>query len=117
MQNPLRGTFEVELPDGTKLNALLNMHAVHLFLEEGKHKLTDLDILLNEQPLATIPALAWAGVRTHHLLEDSEPPISRGRFEALLGSTDWTALANAVGQALHLDDGTEAQKKVESQSK
>jgi hypothetical protein len=117
MANPLRGQFEVELPDGTKIEALLNMHAVQLFLSEGEHKLSDLDILLNEEPLKTIPALAWAGVRTHHLLEDSEPPISRGRFDALLGSTDWTALANAVGQALHLDDGTEAKKKVESENK
>ena len=116
MANPLRGQFEVELPDGSTIPALLNMHAVHLFLKEGNHKLTDLDILLNEEPLATIPTLAWAGVRTHHLLEDKEPPMSRGRFEALLGSTDWTALANAVGQALHLDDGNEG-KKAESESK
>ena len=64
MANPLRGQFEVELPDGSTIPALLNMHAVHLFLKEGNHKLTDLDILLNENH--SPPSQHWHGLAFGH---------------------------------------------------
>jgi len=111
MTNPLRGQFEVELPDGTTVPCLLNMHALGLWCREGKHKLTDLDKLLQEQPLEALPDLTWAGVRTHYLLEGKEPTLDEGRFRVLLGSSDYAVLAEHIAQALNIDDGQKTKKK------
>ena len=109
--NPLRGHFQIELPDGTALPCLLNMYAVQQWTKANNLTLTDLDTQLRENLLHALPGLAWAGVCTHYLLENAVPPIEETRFLVLLGSADWTELANNVANALSLEESTSSKKK------
>lgn len=109
--NALRGHFHIQLPDGTELPCLLNMYAVQQWTTAQGLTLTDLDTQLRENLLQALPGLTWAGVRTHYLLENTEPPIEETRFCILLGSADWAALANNVANALSLEEGTAPKKK------
>lgn len=113
--NALRGTFEIPLPDGTQVTCLMNLYALHQFCEETQTKMTDIDKALQENMLANLPKLTWAGVRTHHALREEEPPMTYQRYAILLGSTDWAPIADNVGKALQLDNA--GQKKATAKSK
>jgi hypothetical protein len=111
MLNALRGYFTIQLPDGTQVPCLLNMYAVEQWTTANKKTLSDLDHELRENLLAAIPGLAWSGVCTHYLLHEEEPPMTEQKFRILLGSADWTGLAENVAKALSLEESTGAPKK------
>lgn len=101
--NPLRGSFDIELADGTELRCLCNLYAVQRFCDDTGNNLTDLEDSLSKAPLKVMPALLWAAVETAYKLEGEEVPIVRDRFEILLGSSDWAPLVEKVGKALSLE--------------
>lgn len=108
----LRGQFDVQLEDGTKLGVLLNMSALGNFLDESGHELDDLEKLLSgKNALRSVPLLMWHGVQTFYHLNDAEPPLSQMRFTALLGSSDWSAMLDNMHTALQLEEPKKKPKK------
>lgn len=107
--NALRGSFDIQLADGTEMRCLCNLYAVNRFCEDTGADLADLERHLSKEPLRVMPALLWAAVETAYALEGEEPPMNRTRFEIVLGSTDWPPLVEQIGKALSL--GGEAKKK------
>lgn len=111
----LRGQFDIKLEDGTELGVLLNMSALGNFLDESGFDLEDLEQLLQgKQALRSVPLLMWHGVQTFYHLNDAEPPLSQMRFNALIGSSDWTSMLDNMNTALQLD---EPKKKVTKKTK
>lgn len=108
----LRGQFDVQLEDGTELGVLLNMSALGNFLDESGHELDDLEQLLSgKNALRSVPLLMWHGVQTFYHLNDAEPPLSKMRFTALLGSSDWSAMLDNMHTALQLEEPKKKPKK------
>lgn len=108
----LRGQFTIKLEDGTELGVLLNMTALGNFLAESGKDLEDLEQLLSgKHALRSVPLLMWHGVQTFYHLSDAEPPLSQMRFEALLGSSDWSSIMESMHLALQLDEPKKKPKK------
>jgi len=112
MTNALRGSFDIELADGTELQCLCNLYAVHQFCKDTGNDLTDLEQALTKDPLAVMPALLWAAVETSYTLNEQEIPITRKRFEIILGSSDWEPMVENIGKALSLDSGVKKKAPV-----
>lgn len=110
--NQLRGYFEFEIGDGTKVSCLLNLYSLHRWTKETGTALSDIDKQLKENALEAIPGLLWCGVETAYGAEDKEPPLTRKRFEIVLGSTDWTPIVDQLTDSLSLL-GAEPQKKTQ----
>lgn len=111
--NQLRGHFEFELGDGTKLSCLLNLYALHVWCKETETPLSDIDKALKDNALETIPAMLWSGVRAAYGVEDKEPPMTRQRFEIVLGSTDWDDIVKKLTDSMSLLGDT-PQKKTQA---
>lgn len=100
----LSGEFQVKA--GTaKLDVLLNLYAIDLYLEENGKELNELDKELSQRPLHSLPRIVWAGVRTACLRDDCELPMTFEKFAVLFGSEDWEDVSRAVNSALSLQVG------------
>lgn len=108
--NQLRGHFEFELGDGTKLPCLLNLYALHVWCQETDTPLSDIDKALKDEPLSAIPGLLWSGVRAAYGVEDAEPPMTRRKFEIVLGSTEWDAIVTKLTDSMSLLGDTPQKK-------
>lgn len=109
--NELRGTFAVELPDGTKLTSLVNLYTLQRFTKEHSLTLDALDEALKERMLESLPSLIWHGVETHHALAGTEVETTKQRFLILFGSVDWAPYAAHVATALNLEDDSQKKRK------
>lgn len=106
----LRGEFEIVLDDATPVRCLMNMYAIGTWCEENEKAISDIQSEMQKNPLVCVPRLTWAGVRCYYMAHDKEPPMSFGRFAALLGSTDWTDLAKNINNSLSLLDSTKKKR-------
>ena len=110
--NSLRGAFQVPLADGTELECLMNLYTLNRFCAANGVKLSEIDKALEEDMLEKLPKLIWAGVETHHALNDTEPQVTQTKFEILFGSTDWPPVVELVGEALNLEPSGQKKAKV-----
>lgn len=82
----------------------MNFHALHLFCEETGTTLTGIDKALQDDILASLPKLTYAGIRTHYALVEEEVPVTFQKYAILFGSIDWAPIAEQVGKALNLSE-------------
>lgn len=101
----LRGQFDLQLCDGTEVGVILNMYALGNFLAETDHELENLeDLLQGKNALRFVPLLMWHGVQCFYQMKDAEPPLTKGQFTVLYGSSDWNEMNQLMMTALQLDE-------------
>jgi hypothetical protein len=108
----LRGQFDLELCDGTQLGVIINMYSLGQFLADTDYELKDLeDVLQGKNALRFVPLLMWHGTQCFYSLKDAEPPLKKGAFLVLFGSSDWEIMTKQLWTALELESGESAKKK------
>ena len=109
----LRGQFDLVLCDGTELGVVMNMFALGTFLNEQNAELKNLGEMLatEEKALRFVPELLWCGVQAFYQLNDAEPPLSKGRFTVLFGSSEWDVTLQNLMTALEITDGSKKKPK------